>query len=59
MSFCTSLNICLISTSMTDLRDAGEMTGGPPPITQRDRSEFLQQLDKAIQTVHRKLASFP
>jgi len=40
---------------MADLRGAGEMTGGPAPITKRDRSRFLQQLDQSIQSIRRKL----
>lgn len=39
---------------MADLREAGEITGGPPPLTQRDRSRFLQQLDNVIQSIRRK-----
>ena len=39
---------------LTDLRSAGEITGGPPPIQKRDRSRFLQQLDEVIQSVRRK-----
>ncbi|MCK5850310.1 MAG: YaiI/YqxD family protein [Kiritimatiellae bacterium] len=35
---------------LTELRGAGERTGGPPPLTQRDRSIFLQRLDEAIQS---------
>ena len=38
---------------LADLRGAGEITGGPPPITPKDRSRFLQSLDQAIQTVRR------
>ena len=38
---------------LAELRGAGEITGGPPPLTQRDRSLFLQQLDDAIQSVRR------
>ena len=30
------------------------ITGGPPPLKQRDRSQFLQQLDEAIQTIRRE-----
>jgi uncharacterized protein YaiI (UPF0178 family) len=37
-----------------ELRGAGEITGGPPPLTKRDRSNFLQQLDNAIQSIRRK-----
>jgi uncharacterized protein len=39
---------------LSTLRGAGELTGGPPPMTQRDRSQFLQQLDKAVQTIKRR-----
>jgi uncharacterized protein YaiI (UPF0178 family) len=38
---------------LADLRAEGQMTGGPPPITQRDRSLFLQRLDEAIQFIRR------
>lgn len=44
---------------MSGLRGAGEITGGPPPLTKRDRSRFLQQLDEAIQSVRRTEASGP
>ncbi len=33
---------------LTDLRDAGQMTGGPRPFAARDRSAFLSALDLAI-----------
>ena len=39
---------------LSDLRSAGEMTGGPPPLEKRDRSRFLQTLDEVIQAVRRK-----
>jgi uncharacterized protein YaiI (UPF0178 family) len=39
---------------MTELRDAGEITGGPPPLKKRDRSRFLQKLDEMIQSIRRK-----
>jgi hypothetical protein len=39
---------------MADLRGAGEITGGPPPIEKKDRSRFLQQLDQAVQQIRRK-----
>ena len=39
---------------LTELRGAGEITGGPPPLTQRDRSEFLQKLDVVIQSIRRR-----
>jgi len=38
---------------MSELRDAGEITGGPPPLKKRDRSRFLQQLDEVIQSIRR------
>ncbi len=38
---------------LSDLRGAGEITGGPPPLTKRDRSRFLQQLDQVIQSIRR------
>ncbi len=39
---------------LSELRGAGEITGGPPPITQKDRSEFLQKLDVVIQSIRRR-----
>ena len=36
------------------LRGGGEITGGPPPLTKRDRSRFLQTLDEVIQSIRRK-----
>ena len=39
---------------LSDLRDTGEITGGPPPLTKRDRSCFLQQLDAVIQSIRRQ-----
>ena len=39
---------------LSELRDAGEITGGPPPLNKRDRSRFLQQLDEVIQSIRRK-----
>ena len=38
---------------MSHLRDMGEMTGGPPPFQKRDRSQFLQALDRMIQAIRR------
>lgn len=38
------------------LRDLGEIGGGPPPFSKRDRSQFLQELDKMIQAIRRKQA---
>jgi uncharacterized protein YaiI (UPF0178 family) len=39
---------------LAELRGAGEITGGPPPLEKRDRSRFLQQLDEVIQSIRRK-----
>ncbi len=39
---------------LAELRGAQEITGGPPPLTKRDRSSFLQQLDNVIQAIRRK-----
>ncbi|MCU0596753.1 MAG: YaiI/YqxD family protein [Desulfobacterota bacterium] len=39
---------------LSALRDLGEVTGGPPPFANRDRSRFLHQLDEAINTIRRK-----
>jgi hypothetical protein len=32
----------------SDLRDVGAMSGGPPPLSQRDRSRFLNALDQQV-----------
>ncbi|MBA3027368.1 MAG: YaiI/YqxD family protein [Desulfobacteraceae bacterium] len=39
---------------MSELRSAGEITGGSPPLTKKDRSHFLQQLDNMIQSIRRQ-----
>lgn len=39
---------------LADLRGAGEITGGPAPFTARDRSQFLQALEMAVQASLRK-----
>jgi len=39
---------------LSELREAGEITGGPRPLKKRDRSRFLQQLDEVIQSIRRK-----
>lgn len=33
---------------MDQLRGSGEVTGGPPPLNQRDRREFANQLDRLV-----------
>jgi len=39
---------------LSELRDIGEMRGGPRPLEKRDRSRFLQKLDEMIQALRRK-----
>jgi uncharacterized protein YaiI (UPF0178 family) len=38
---------------MSNLRAMGEITGGPRPMAQRDRSRFLSALDETIQKLKR------
>ncbi len=38
---------------LQELRNAGEVTGGPRPFAARDRSEFLQALDRTIMRLKR------
>ena len=35
------------------LRESGDITGGPAPFTKRDRSQFLDALEAAVQAVKR------
>ena len=39
---------------LSELRELGEITGGPPPFGKRDRSRFLEGLDKAVNEIRRK-----
>jgi uncharacterized protein len=39
---------------MTDLRSAGETTGGPRPFSPRDRSAFLSALDQTVRRMQRR-----
>ncbi len=39
---------------LQNLRAMGEVTGGPKPMSQRDRSRFLSALDETIQKIRRK-----
>ena len=39
---------------LDNLRKAGEITGGPPPLQKKDRSRFLQTLDEIIQSIQRE-----
>jgi uncharacterized protein len=36
---------------MESLREAGTITGGPPPMTKRDRSVYLQKLDTLLHSL--------
>ena len=38
---------------MDNLRQSGEVTGGPPPMSAKDRSRFLSKLDEVINSVRR------
>jgi uncharacterized protein YaiI (UPF0178 family) len=38
---------------LDELRQGGVVTGGPAPMTQRDRSRFLSKLDELINAVRR------
>ena len=44
---------------MVDLRAMGETSGGPRPMTKRDRSAFLSALDEAIVRLQRARARAP
>ncbi len=39
---------------LSNLRAMGEITGGPKPMAQRDRSRFLSTLDETIQKIRRR-----
>lgn len=39
---------------LADLRDLGEISGGPPPFEKKHRSRFLQRLDEAVHTIRRR-----
>ena len=39
---------------MSQLRDLGEVSGGPAPFAKKDRSQFLQRLDTVIQAIRRQ-----
>lgn len=40
-----------------ELRQGGAITGGPPPMTPKDRSRFLARLDELINAVRREYKS--
>jgi uncharacterized protein len=39
---------------MADLREIGQMSGGPTAFSPRDRSAFLAELDRTIRRLHRQ-----
>lgn len=39
---------------LAEIRAGGELTGGPAPLTKRDRSQFVHQLDEVVQGIRRK-----
>ena len=39
---------------MAELRETGEISGGPAPFAKNDRSRFLQRLDEAVHAIRRK-----
>ena len=39
---------------LSELRETGELVGGPPPFRKQDRSRFLQELDKVITQIRRR-----
>lgn len=47
-------NAVTIRGLMSELRNSGEITGGPPPFQKKDRSNFLQELDRVIQRMRLK-----
>ena len=53
----SSIGMALATRNLLDhLRSTGEVTGGPRPFSPRDRSAFLQELDRAL--VRLKRAGF-
>lgn len=40
---------------LSELRQLGEVTGGPRPFNKLDRSRFLQSLDKAVNEIRRNM----
>ena len=44
---------------LSNLRAMGEITGGPKPMAQRDRSRFLSALDEVIQKIIRRRSALP
>ena len=40
---------------LSSLRETGQVGGGPAPMTQKDRSQFLNRLDQVIQALKNKI----
>ncbi|WP_322096456.1 YaiI/YqxD family protein [Pelagibius marinus] len=50
-----SIGMALASRNlMAELREAGQVTGGPRPFSQRDRSDFLSALHETIEKLKRR-----
>ncbi|OFZ49602.1 MAG: hypothetical protein A2381_04015 [Bdellovibrionales bacterium RIFOXYB1_FULL_37_110] len=47
-------NAMAVRDLMKQLREAGQIMGGPPPMEKRDRSNFLGNLDRIIQMIKNK-----
>jgi len=59
---CTTASIGMAMANrelLSNLRAMGEVTGGPKPMAQRDRSRFLSALDEAIQKIIRRRSALP
>ncbi len=51
----SSIGMALATRNLMDqLREVGEITGGPKPFSSRDRSEFLGSLDRALNRIKRR-----
>ncbi len=48
-----------VRSLMDELRQGGKLTGGPSPMTPKDRSRFLSKLDEMINAVRRDQATIP
>ena len=50
----SSIGLALATRNLMDqLREVGEITGGPKPFSPRDRSAFLGSLDRALNRIKR------
>ena len=50
-----SIGVALAQRSLMEhIRSTGEITGGPPPFSSANRSQFLQTLDQIITREHRR-----